>query len=519
MIPVPFIEALNWASKRKVMLPDEYYAQEPGIARALSFSIADVSSLDQLKYVMFQLQVAMGEGATFRQWKREVTSPNAGELQVVLPGYRLENVFRTNLQGHYAYGRCQQQKRGIEDRPWFMYDAVNDSRTRPSHAAMDGYIARHDDPVWKIWTPPCGYQCRCRRIALTDAQAKRFQERDRDNIKRDPEREIARQEALRGGPDEGWDYSPCDDGPYEGIKRAKRKITKKPIAKEPAVEKDIYPPNKPDRPQTAEEWIAEGKKIREELEKEAGITYGFASPSTSNKENIIKFRRLFKERMKARRKGSYIAVESVDQSWLNQTATKMVKGQAQFFPAEWREYSNKLGKFTIKGVEGDRSWHNTNYLNYSFEREGILLNPGDGMIYMNILEPNQVAVHEIAHRMQFAVPGLNDLYEQVWIARTAGEEAQSLNKLKNITAFKADEFAKPDKFMDPYFGKDYGPGLTEEQKREYLTPGAAAPGHGLEMIAMSMQYFAEDRTWLQFRRFANEDQDLFDLTLAVLLKY
>jgi SPP1 gp7 family putative phage head morphogenesis protein len=29
------------------------------------------------------------------------------------------------------------------------------------HAAMDGFRARHDDPVWRTHFPPYGYQCRC----------------------------------------------------------------------------------------------------------------------------------------------------------------------------------------------------------------------------------------------------------------------------------------------------------------------------------------------------------------------
>ncbi len=81
---------------------------------------------------------------------------------------------------------------------------------------MDDFMARHDDPVWARWTPPSGYQCRCRRIALTEAQAPRFIEADRKRLEKYPELAIARAQAE---PDKGWDYSPCAD-PTAGLRRA-----------------------------------------------------------------------------------------------------------------------------------------------------------------------------------------------------------------------------------------------------------------------------------------------------------
>jgi uncharacterized protein with gpF-like domain len=80
---------------------------------------------------------------------------------------------------------------------------------------MDGMVARHDDPIWSAWTPPVGDQCRCRRIALSERQAQRFIEADRERLQ-DPERAAAR---LNAQPDTGWDYSPCTE-PTEGLRRA-----------------------------------------------------------------------------------------------------------------------------------------------------------------------------------------------------------------------------------------------------------------------------------------------------------
>ncbi len=113
-------------------------------------------------------------------------------------------MFRTNIQGWYAAGRCRAHLDNRAARPYLMYSAVNDSRTRPAHAAMKGFIAHIDDPIWKQWTAPCGFNCRCTNISLTEDQAKRRGLKPFPGV----------------APDPGWDYSPCHDGPDEGVRRA-----------------------------------------------------------------------------------------------------------------------------------------------------------------------------------------------------------------------------------------------------------------------------------------------------------
>lgn len=101
----------------------------------MAFSIAGLAKLDQLHGVLDNLVANMESGESFGRWqKREA----AGEIPRDLPPHRIENIFRTNLQGHYARGRCEQQKRVTESHPGYLYDEVNDSHTRPSsHAAME----------------------------------------------------------------------------------------------------------------------------------------------------------------------------------------------------------------------------------------------------------------------------------------------------------------------------------------------------------------------------------------------
>jgi SPP1 gp7 family putative phage head morphogenesis protein len=150
---VPFVEAIAAAKLRAVVLPDIYYGELQGIARQLAFSIASVTSYDQLKGVMDSLSARLETGQSFEAWKQEVAVQD-----LKLPEHRLDNIFRTNLQGNYMAGKWEKFERNKKTRPFLMYDAVNDSRVRVSHLALDGTIRPVDDAFWADHSPPNGYR-------------------------------------------------------------------------------------------------------------------------------------------------------------------------------------------------------------------------------------------------------------------------------------------------------------------------------------------------------------------------
>jgi hypothetical protein len=98
---VPFEEAIRQAQRRGVVLPVTYYGVLQGVARSASFSIAGVTALDQLINVRDSLADAIRDGTSFEDWKTRVTSE---EIDLKLPNYRLENIFRTNIQTSYMRG-------------------------------------------------------------------------------------------------------------------------------------------------------------------------------------------------------------------------------------------------------------------------------------------------------------------------------------------------------------------------------------------------------------------------------
>jgi SPP1 gp7 family putative phage head morphogenesis protein len=87
----------------------------------------------------------------------------------------LETVFQTNVQGAYQNGKLEQMSDPavLAVMDVWQYRTAGDARVRPAHAALDGFSALHDDPVWRRIYPPCGYNCRCTVIPLSRDEAPR----------------------------------------------------------------------------------------------------------------------------------------------------------------------------------------------------------------------------------------------------------------------------------------------------------------------------------------------------------
>ena len=205
-IAVPFDEAIAVAKARGVVLPEVFYGHLPAAARSRAFTVSGLAALDQVQGVMDSLAAATESGQTFRDWKKRVLEDVPAVA--ALPRDRLDNIFRTAIQTHYNVGRWEQLEGNRARRPYLMYDAINDGRTRPAHRAMDGHIAPIDDPIWDRWYPPNGFRCRCAVLSLTEAQAKA--------------RGYGTKPTPAVDPDDGWDYHPAK-GQDEALAKAAAK--------------------------------------------------------------------------------------------------------------------------------------------------------------------------------------------------------------------------------------------------------------------------------------------------------
>ncbi|MCY1527068.1 phage head morphogenesis protein, SPP1 gp7 family [compost metagenome] len=108
-------------------------------------------------------------------WGKQVLVDSQGNAELVQLGSprRLKTIYQTNLQSSYMAGRKAAMEETADTHPYWQYVAVMDGMTRPSHAALNGKVYRHDDPIWSAIFPPNGFNCRCRVTALSEAAMKR----------------------------------------------------------------------------------------------------------------------------------------------------------------------------------------------------------------------------------------------------------------------------------------------------------------------------------------------------------
>lgn len=153
MQPVTFLEALRYAHSKKIVLPDEFYSMDLK-TRQMATTVSFLSSLEQIETVIKAVNKSIADGGTFKDFQKLIE-----ESEIILPKHYLDNVFRTNIQSAYGHGRWQQQQRNKAKRPYLMYSAINDSRVRPSHLALNRIVRPIDDPFWLTHYPPLGFRC------------------------------------------------------------------------------------------------------------------------------------------------------------------------------------------------------------------------------------------------------------------------------------------------------------------------------------------------------------------------
>ncbi|HAT1683956.1 TPA: phage head morphogenesis protein [Klebsiella oxytoca] len=153
---------------------------------ARSFTVAKVTKLDVLTTIQAEVEKAVSQGISQQEfirdltprlqklgwWGKQIVVDSAGNAQTVQLGSprRLALIYNVNTRVAYNVGRYAQMMNATDTHPFWQYVAVMDSRTRPSHAALNGLVFRYDHPFWKTHYPPNGWNCRCRVRALSQAR-------------------------------------------------------------------------------------------------------------------------------------------------------------------------------------------------------------------------------------------------------------------------------------------------------------------------------------------------------------
>jgi SPP1 gp7 family putative phage head morphogenesis protein len=164
LVSIKLEDSLEEVVKEK--LSEDFFKKTPIQLREYSETVGIALQADEIDAVLNNLKKAKKNGLSFDEWK-ETFSTELNEQNI----YNEETVFRTNIQSAYNASIFKKSSENKDKRPYLQYDAINDSRTRPSHLALDGIIRTINSSFWKECLPPNGFNCRCTVKSMTQKQA------------------------------------------------------------------------------------------------------------------------------------------------------------------------------------------------------------------------------------------------------------------------------------------------------------------------------------------------------------
>ncbi|MAD90262.1 MAG: phage head morphogenesis protein [Pseudoalteromonas sp.] len=230
-------DAVAYFKSKGYAISDEWHDMLT-IAHSKAFTVARMANLELLQTVRRELDKALTEGLTAKQFNERLTPTlqkagwwgkvknEQGDIVQLGSPYRLNTIYRTNLQTAYMSGRYRRMLARAKTHPYWQYVAIDDAQTRHEHALLNKRVFRFDDPIWQIIFPPNGWGCRCRVRALTEAQVKargltiedgssyaqpfeaEIISRESGEVKTTPHARVKLPEGDVMTPDLGWAYSP-----------------------------------------------------------------------------------------------------------------------------------------------------------------------------------------------------------------------------------------------------------------------------------------------------------------------
>ena len=212
--------ALKYWRNKGVRIVDAAFRKLSAQTKDQAFYVSRLTEIRSVISVRNAIDKALDGGLSFAQTKdtligllsqeKTKSAANVGaarrlqrDIGRIFSGGLLKTVFRTNIMSAYGAGHRQALDEAIADgrERVVMYDAIDDERTRPHHAALDNLVRPASDPIWKRIWPPNGFNCRCRAISMPPAVA-----RSRKIKVTDPKQ--MRKMLGDKFPDPGFDHAP-----------------------------------------------------------------------------------------------------------------------------------------------------------------------------------------------------------------------------------------------------------------------------------------------------------------------
>ena len=228
-------DASAFFASKKALLPsyhwDDVYANE----HAAGVAVAGITQRDVLQLFADELQRTIDAGGDLRDFKRrvepaltkagywgdvEVTDPITGNKRITkFNARRLELIFNTNVRQAQTAGQYTRALAAKADFPYLVYLSRDDAQVRPLHRQWHGTVLPVEHPFWQTHLPPCGWNCRCRFMAVAESDIERFAKRGVP-IKREPPKDWGQMVSytrkgagesvmVPRGIDPGFDHNPA----------------------------------------------------------------------------------------------------------------------------------------------------------------------------------------------------------------------------------------------------------------------------------------------------------------------
>ncbi len=170
---ISFDEAKKYFGE-KIPISLEDFSKLSAKYKTFTFTVSGYTKAQILNKFHQELLKAIEDGSTMKTFKDNMNQFLETTGYEGITNFQADNIYRTNIQTAFQSGHYEQMVKPdvMKARPYWMYDAMNDQRTRRSHLAMDGRVFKADDPIWDTWYPPNGFRCRCSVITLSERQVK-----------------------------------------------------------------------------------------------------------------------------------------------------------------------------------------------------------------------------------------------------------------------------------------------------------------------------------------------------------
>ncbi|MDV7340981.1 PBECR2 nuclease fold domain-containing protein [Terasakiella sp. A23] len=173
--PVAFKEAIDYF-RQKVNLPTDAWTDVWEETHTKAFVVAGANKAAIVEDFRSAIFKAVSDGTSLEEFRKDFDKivDDHGWSYKGKRGWRTRVIYHTNLRSSYMAGKWAQIERVKALRPYLIYDAVNDGKTRPKHREWDGLVYPVDHQFWVIHFPSNGFFCRCTVRSLSARDVKQM---------------------------------------------------------------------------------------------------------------------------------------------------------------------------------------------------------------------------------------------------------------------------------------------------------------------------------------------------------